>query len=412
MQALLVVAACCLVLVFGARTHERPDANLKTISAIFLTRHGARSPYLSVPGLHLDEWDCSFSLFHYPGLAPTTNLVPFDGQMFRKNYIANAGPLPGNCSQGQLTTVGAQMLRDSGTWLRTELGDLLPAHWDPNTMYARSTDIDRTYESAENLLQALFEPLPLNDPDETNVANIWTVEKGFDMLDVAQNAKCPALLAACSAIADSSAWAEHQASIEPLLDQLAEAFNVSAANVPDVAGWLEVLRARQAQGLPLIIDQATYDAMIEAASWELRALYNNATVHKLTSGQLLGEIVDTFQAAEEGSGRIFTLLSAHDTTVAPLLSALSVNWTTWPEYAANVLLKLSVDQDSNLFVTAYSDRKPVALGPCGMQCPWDQFVAQLQPLILDAATRGALCEQGMPRGRRVRTTPEVGFLCG
>ena len=64
-------------------------------SALYLTRHGARSPYLSVPGIELDEWDCSFSLFQYPGIAPQTQTVNINGPLYRKNYIPNQGALPG-----------------------------------------------------------------------------------------------------------------------------------------------------------------------------------------------------------------------------------------------------------------------------------------------------------------------------
>ena len=64
-------------------------------SALYLTRHGARSPYLSVPGIELDEWDCSFSLLQYPGIAPQTQTVNINGPLYRKNYIPNQGALPG-----------------------------------------------------------------------------------------------------------------------------------------------------------------------------------------------------------------------------------------------------------------------------------------------------------------------------
>lgn len=82
------------------------------------------------------------------------------------------GALTGNCSQGQLTNTGAEMLRSTGAWLRQMLGSSLPMSWDPATMFARSTDIDRTYESAENLLQTLF-PSPGASSSNASVINIW-----------------------------------------------------------------------------------------------------------------------------------------------------------------------------------------------------------------------------------------------
>lgn len=77
----------------------------------FLTRHGARAPYLSIPGITLATWYCDFSVFQYPQTAPVSPAVDFDGQLYRKTYIPGREALPGNCSQGQLTNVGAEMVR-------------------------------------------------------------------------------------------------------------------------------------------------------------------------------------------------------------------------------------------------------------------------------------------------------------
>lgn len=74
-----------LVLLLVAASHAQ---TLAPVSALVLTRHGARSPYLSIPGLHLETWDCSFSVFQYPQTAPVSNTVNFDGQLFRKGLFA------------------------------------------------------------------------------------------------------------------------------------------------------------------------------------------------------------------------------------------------------------------------------------------------------------------------------------
>jgi len=302
------------------------------------------------------------------------------------------------------------MLRSSGQWLRQELGGFLPMHWDPTIMYARSTDIDRTYESAENLLQALFpSPSPRGGGNTANVMNIWTIEKGFDDLDVAQNVKCPALIAACADIVNSTAWANHKASIEPLQQTLADAFNVPVADQPDIASWLEVLRARKAQGLDIVVSEETYNAVMQAATWEIQAIYNNQTVHQYTSSQLVAEIVALFKAhtTSVGSDRLFTLFSAHDTTVAPLLASLQVNWTIWPHYASNILLTLNVDQQNNYYVQMLHDRVPTQMGDCAMMCPFQQFLDITASTIIE--NRDEKCQSVKAP---VFSDPEIGFLCG
>lgn len=125
------------------------------------------------------------------------------------------------------------------------------------------------------------------------MVNIYTIEKGYDDLDVAQNAPCPRLREECSQIATGPAWfvrfvlfdscrtygsrvprrrEQHVQGTEKLRAQLADAFNVPVANIPDIFLVLEVLRARRAQGLPLPgITDAMYNA-VEAGASVARAI--------------------------------------------------------------------------------------------------------------------------------------------
>ena len=92
-------------------------------------------------------------------------------------------------------------------------------------------------------------------------------------------------------------------------------------------------------------------------------------------------------------------------TVAPFLSALHVNWTMWPNFASNVLLTVLKDGDNNVFVQMNHDRKPVQMGDCALQCPWDEFVSiASQSYIKD---RDAQCQMR----KRYVVDPFVGYLC-
>lgn len=381
-----------------------------TLFLKFLTRHGARSPYLSIPGIAIPNWFCSFSQFHYPQSGPVAPNVDFSGQLYRKTYIPNREALPGNCSQGELTDNGALQLQATGKWLRNRLQGFLSNTWDHKTCYARSTNLDRTYASAENLLSTLFEPSPSGrrrDIEVTDVINIWTIEAGYDDLDVAVNAPCPRLKEECSKISSSAAWLNHTKSLIPLRQQLAQAFAVPVANIPDIFLVLEVLRARRAQGLPLPgVTDALYLATEQAATWELVELYNNSLVHTLTSGQLLAEMLGVFTDVVSGSSsRKFTLYAAHDTTIAPLVLALQLPLKMWPKYASNVYFALwQSTTDGTYYVEILHDEKPVAVWPLS------QFIATAQLSIVP--DRNSVCNSGAYKGRHVvLTDPVASFLC-
>lgn len=70
------------------------------------------------------------------------------------NYQWQEGP-------GQLTAEGMQQEYKMGLLFRkkyVEQEHLLPDHYEPGTMYVRSTDYDRTLMSAQSLLMGLYPP--------------------------------------------------------------------------------------------------------------------------------------------------------------------------------------------------------------------------------------------------------------
>jgi hypothetical protein len=260
------------------------------------------------------------------------------------------------------------------------------------------------------------------------VVNIWTVEKGLDVVDVAVNQPCPALVAKCNEIAVSAEWTARYVANQALIQKLALAFGVPFSTVPDIGLVFDILRATkvrllncrcdvisfyfQAQGITIDgIDDAMYNAVEAASSWELRSLYNNDTVHRLASSQLASLILDVLTGAANGSGRLFTLYSAHDTTVAPLLSFLKVPWTVWPQYAATVYFGLLRDDSGALFVEVLHDRVPVSVAGLPMPAPFDQFVAFVQRSMVP--NRQQACHAGPAvRSRKRAVDPEIAFLCG
>ncbi len=170
----------------------------------------------------------------------------------------------------------------------------------------------------------------------------------------------------------------------------------------------------QAQGIRIDgVDDSVYAAVEESSSWELRTLYNNETVHRLASSQLAAMILQVLQDAAQGSGRIFTLYAAHDTTIGPLLSFLQIPWTTWPQYAATLYFGLLRDDSGALYVEVLHDRNPVSVGGLPNPAPFADFVNLVQQSVVP--DRQQACHAGVSSRRHKRASrvdPEVNFLCG
>jgi hypothetical protein len=91
--------------------------------------------------------------------------------------------------------------------------------------------------------QELFPVSTSATTGNASVINIWTIEKGLDDLDVAQNMPCPALIQKCTEISNSPEWISRYNANLVLIGQLAQVFGVEVEQVPDVALVFDVLRA-------------------------------------------------------------------------------------------------------------------------------------------------------------------------
>jgi hypothetical protein len=67
----------------------------------------------------------------------------------------------------QLTQRGMKQHREFGLYLRNFYSNFLPKFYDPNQVFARSTDYDRTLMSTYSLLSGLYEPIGYQKFDET-----------------------------------------------------------------------------------------------------------------------------------------------------------------------------------------------------------------------------------------------------
>ncbi|GMH44227.1 hypothetical protein BSKO_12161 [Bryopsis sp. KO-2023] len=127
--------------------------------------------------------------------------------------------------------------------------------------------------------------------------------------------------------------------------------------------------------------------LTEVATWIWHQEYS-VDRGPLAAGMLLDEIMERMQAhlpqpsTESKTQDFMVLYSAHDSTVAALLSVLGVvNWH-FPDFVSRVVLELRAHEsgDVNLFyVNLNYDGVPVEIPGCGMDCSWNDFVNTLGP---------------------------------
>lgn len=344
-----------------------PNAELKMVQVV--VRHGDRSPVHLIPH-DKTRWTCdkiveNMSL-HAAGQLKTNSTGSFTQVIeipeWNKKYGFSNQVWQGSCEVGQLTYKGKNQHHNLGSHLRNIYVDKL-GFLDPvashNSLYARSTYVQRTKDSAESLIGGLW---PNRDPVEDPPIPLHSYPQAIETMFSNSNA-CPKIGKLFDEISQSP---QHQRFLKkhgPLMARLEGIFGVSGKGWSDNwDGYIDVLWARKCHGKKLPCsgqsneerkyqicasdqdaDQANMNANFEwALKFRDHPLAKNLT--RLAIGNFVGTLTEQIRskiAGKEGDLK-FALYSGHDTTVAPLLGVLKAdNYNMmWPPYASNIVFEL------------------------------------------------------------------------
>jgi len=319
----------------------------------------------------------------------TMNSKEYAGRLFRKKFMDGREPLLGDCSEGQLTAQGAEELRDLGADFATAYINtgFLSSRLDPSQVYVRSTNIDRTFESAINLMLGLY---PLTDDVCTiaDVLNIYTLDEETEDMYPPSTGQCPKLDAILAARAHQPDWVQRLNAMKPTAAYLETLWKLKDGSITDWTAFLDLFEARLYAGAPPLvgITQDIIDSVLNVSSYELHALADSVEAQRLIIGRFIGEILSNIK--NKISGLItqkFYLLSGHDTTLGPVLSALQAFGPYgWPPYASHIVIELLSDVSGNYFVTVTYNSQKLVLPGCGQFiCTLDNFTKLIQPVIPD-----------------------------
>ncbi|XP_035674565.1 prostatic acid phosphatase-like [Branchiostoma floridae] len=135
---------------------------------------------------------------------------------------------------------------------------------------------------------------------------------------------------------------------------------------------------------PVWATPEVYDKLTEFRNFDLRADFSDRERNRLHGGPLLGAIVYNMTQAIEGTlpdGRLkLVMYSAHDATVASLLSALGTFNYIHPPYCACVMVELHQEDSGEFFVEVWyrsdSGHDPYLLTVpgCPDPCSYQQFL--------------------------------------
>ncbi|KAJ3450995.1 lysophosphatidic acid phosphatase type [Anaeramoeba flamelloides] len=340
-------------------------------AAVF-TRHGDRTPIKNFPD-DGTEWFCQENELQVPSQNLDTSVSTI--RLYRKMYLPNRNVLPGNCTYGQLTTIGAKQHQELGKYFHSryiEQYKILPEVLDRDTFWIRSTNYYRTLQSAEFFLYGLY---PLESRSDQEIINIHTMDKEHENMHYNPSG-CPKLSVVRSEIYKSKLYLDWTTSISPFLDKLKKIFNINdfdEHNLYNIYSNMEARKCHKKQ-IPDGLTEEIWQELIVQAGNYANLVFGNHTLNSLAIGTYIQELVDLFDSKISGELKHnFHLYSAHDSGIILVLSALHCFDNLPPEYASNLQFELFNINDSHYIQLLYN-HKPLVIPGCGETlCPYEAF---------------------------------------
>lgn len=343
---------------------------------------------------------------------------------------------------GMLTADGMQQLSQLGLAFRARYGwsgGLISENYTRRELVVRSTDYDRTLMSAQSFLAGLYPPgsgplgqdgLPGLTRQRLQPVPIHTVPRSEDALlrGYARDG-CEALTRSDAERDARPEWTEMREQHAQLLDALPSLSGLNHSSQLDrVFEVHDALVCDRAHSLPWPpgFTQSIFEELSEMSRFTLKEMFATYEQRRLSAGLFLGEVRERLLAAAASQpqphwdpssvtgglseptpsdfvGPRLAMYSAHDTTVASVLSALGVFDGNNPPYGSSIVFELvesniaGVDRSgppdaADLFVRTFYNRgvddpfeNEISIPGCSAAaspvCTLDEFISATDGLV-------------------------------
>ena len=367
---------------------ERYPPWLKLIQVQIVHRHGPRTPLnYRLPQFYPFPWPLCTKTGHkspHPGIEL---IISGDERLLSELATEAQGvPVGSECTLGQLTDYGQEVMRKLGESLRSLYFDKLGFRVAPHEIHLRSTNFPRTIESLHAVLMGLF---PTLNNIKSTQKNLPVLTRDEFLEDMYGSTKCHAYKKILAEYADQFAK-ETTDEAARLGKSLPHIFSVPDlfGHYPSIYGVWDTLYSRQAHGLSLPSGvNASVMAQLDnlaAREW-FRIFSQSADAIKFSVGRFIREIDSNLYRRD----RRLCIYSAHDSTIAPLLTAFSSGeFVRFPPFGSHIAVELfeedradSVDNVSEKFVRVLYNNTPIVLPHCTLpnnHLPSDKSLCRLE----------------------------------
>uniref|UniRef100_UPI0037E71373 2-phosphoxylose phosphatase 1 isoform X2 n=1 Tax=Semicossyphus pulcher TaxID=241346 RepID=UPI0037E71373 len=338
-------------------------ADYKLLSVQVMIRHGDRYPLYTIPKTKRPAIDCTLSPSRkpsHPQLSDFIRHMGLGGHGRWESPLSNVPRLPNHsaCEMGELTQTGVVQHLRNGQLLQQayKRHSLLPPNWSDRQVWFETTGKSRTLQSG---LALLYGFLPDFDWTKLTVRHQWST------LFCGSACDCPARnryleeeqrrqyrlrvsdtelertyvdMARTLGVLTRHLRAANP--IDPLLCHLCHGISFPCVSAGD-SGTNRCLTMAQFA----VIRRQQLDDEVDRRRVGLYRKYAILAMHPYlnrtaTKMERVARDNEAGRQPRAGGEEVFTLSSAHDVTVAPLLSALGVEEARFPRFAARIAFEL------------------------------------------------------------------------
>lgn len=327
----------------GNLTLPEPAPNMSLIHVSVLTRHGQRPPTVAyLDSKYSGHWTCDDD----DAITPRTEAAPSVFYRYYKRLIdRDSLDYPSSCRSGDLTLFGQKQHVELGSFYRDHYVNklkFLPEKMDPELFRFYSSDVDRSFKSAESFLVGLY---PVTSDNE-----VLTIRTGAKLNNALRPNpdQCPILKEISKNFYSSKEFEEYAEKGWVYLSEIAEKLHIekSAKNIHNICSGIIPFLCSENE-LPSFVTQEAYDWCWEQAGYtQYHVYYANRTVPgSAIWRQLIAGIDDGVQ-----KGIKFVLQSAHDNTITSALIFLNYTEKYNPPYASHLNMEVYSDSSSQKFI--------------------------------------------------------------
>ncbi|XP_057694952.1 2-phosphoxylose phosphatase 1 isoform X1 [Corythoichthys intestinalis] len=338
-------------------------ADYKLLSVQVMIRHGDRYPLYTIPKTKRPAINCTLSISRNPShplLGAFISHMGLGGRGHWESTLASLPRLPNHspCEMGDLTQTGVVQQLRNGKILRQAYAphSFVPSDWSPQQVWVETTGKSRTLQSG---LAFLYGFLPEFDWKKLTVHHQWST------LFCGSACDCPAR----NRFLEEEQRRQYRLRVadeelERTYADMASTLGIPTRNLR-VANPIDSLLCHLCHGLPfpcMFTKDGSTNRCLSTAQfavirrqqlddekdrkrvglyrkYAILAIYPylNRTANKM---ERVAKVAAGNRKPRAGGEEVFTVSSAHDVTMAPLLSALGLEEARFPPFAARLVFEL------------------------------------------------------------------------